>query len=178
MILPLVVARLGITDIYFGTNSDPENEEELLTNFKFHRGERTITWEEYTKARDEYFIELSMPNLRDYRNKLLIESDWVMTPDNQATLVNLQEWLDYRQALRDLPQSSIQFIWKNGVLDFESMNIPKAPAIVRKTAEPSETDILRKRLADLEAIIAQLISSSQQSSEPTSTSQQSSESTP
>ena len=133
MILPIVVGRLGITDIYFASNSDPENEEELQNNFRFHRGERTITWEEYTKARDEYFAELALPKLREYRDKLLAQCDWVMTTDNQATLANLQEWIDYRQVLRDLPQSSIQYVWKNGSLDFEAMAIPQKPAVVRKS---------------------------------------------
>ena len=39
--------------------------------------------------------------LRMQRNQLLLESDFFNFPD--ACVANVQDWLDYRQALRDLP---------------------------------------------------------------------------
>lgn len=42
--------------------------------------------------------------LRKKRNKLLEESDWVQTLMITDMCANLNEWLDYRQALRDFPE--------------------------------------------------------------------------
>jgi hypothetical protein len=45
------------------------------------------------------------PQLIEYRNKLLGESDIVFLPDNYSKLSEEKkvEWVEYRQALRDLP---------------------------------------------------------------------------
>jgi len=55
------------------------------------------TW----KMKREY-IE---PSIIEIRNKLLLESDISMLPDNYAKLSDEEkkEWANYRQALRDLP---------------------------------------------------------------------------
>ena len=50
--------------------------------------------------------------IRAQRNQLLKESDWVMFSDVNVT--NKQAWLNYRQALRDVPQNFTNFedvIW-------------------------------------------------------------------
>ena len=49
--------------------------------------------------------------IREQRNKLLSESDWTQIPD---CTVNKQSWLDYRNALRNLPQnfnSPFDVVW-------------------------------------------------------------------
>jgi len=58
--------------------------------------------------------EIFLENLRQHRNQLLLESDWRATvdypnPDKQA-------WLDYRQALRDLPATVDPQLDENGQL--------------------------------------------------------------
>lgn len=40
---------------------------------------------------------------RDYRNWLLISSDWTQLPDAPFTDAQKYAWADYRQQLRDLP---------------------------------------------------------------------------
>ena len=40
-------------------------------------------------------------NVRFQRNQLLLESDFFNFPD--ACIANVQDWLDYRQELRDVP---------------------------------------------------------------------------
>ena len=45
--------------------------------------------------------------IREYRNKLLRDSDWVVLSDVRMEQKDKQVWLEYRQKLRDLPQ-----IWK------------------------------------------------------------------
>ncbi len=42
--------------------------------------------------------------IREKRNKLLAESDWVMLPDAPLSEEQRLEWMRYRQALRDLPR--------------------------------------------------------------------------
>lgn len=42
--------------------------------------------------------------LRNKRNKLLKESDWVQTLLITGMCSNIEEWLEYRQALRDFPE--------------------------------------------------------------------------
>lgn len=39
------------------------------------------------------------------RNLLLAESDWTQSPDVSLTLAEKTSWSDYRQALRDIPQT-------------------------------------------------------------------------
>ena len=57
------------------------------------------------------------------RDIALKDSDWVLTYDNVQTLANLEEWINYRQKLRDL------FL---NISDIYSMKIPLAPRVLRK----------------------------------------------
>jgi hypothetical protein len=68
--------------------------------------------------------------LRKERNNQLLKTDWIMTVDNFQTLANKEEWLAYRQTLRDLPSNPPPFKWKNGDLDVEQM-FPTQPKIIR-----------------------------------------------
>jgi hypothetical protein len=45
-------------------------------------------------------------NLRSKRNKILRESDWIDLPNSSMSDTAKQDWLTYRQALRDLPSST------------------------------------------------------------------------
>ena len=51
-------------------------------------------------------LEAAQPlkELREERNDLLMETDYIMVSDYPHT--DKQAWLDYRQALRDLPQTA------------------------------------------------------------------------
>jgi hypothetical protein len=49
-------------------------------------------------------IILGWDNLRIERNNLLAETDWTQVPDAQ---VDAPVWAEYRQALRDLPQNTV-----------------------------------------------------------------------
>ena len=62
-------------------------------------GENT-NWEERFNIVDGSNIVWG--RIREQRNKLLSESDWTQIPD---CTVNKQAWLDYRNALRNLPQN-------------------------------------------------------------------------
>jgi len=48
-------------------------------------------------------VPTTMDSVRAKRNALLKDSDWVALKD--VSVANEQAWLDYRKALRDLPQT-------------------------------------------------------------------------
>ena len=63
--------------------------------------------EEFIKKVNERNVYYQMKELRRKRDKLLIESDWTQSRD--LTLTNDEEWIKYRQDLRDLPQTTTDF---------------------------------------------------------------------
>jgi hypothetical protein len=52
--------------------------------------------------------------IRDKRNYLLKRCDWVLLEGSSVTDDKKQEWIEHRQALRNLPQQYIN----NGVVDW------------------------------------------------------------
>lgn len=72
-------------------------------------GEVTIrVWtQEEIDARKERLRPMMWNNIREQRNKLLQESDIKLLPDIWAALTEEKrnEWIAYRQALRDLPST-------------------------------------------------------------------------
>ena len=61
--------------------------------------------------------------LRIERNKKIAETDWRMLPDHTPS----DEWINYRQALRDLPASASPKLDSSGELDFSSFTWPTEP---------------------------------------------------
>jgi len=58
------------------------------------------------KARyEQYDIEQAWPNVRSKRNVLLKQCDWVMLEGVPISDEKKQEWVEYRKALRDIPQN-------------------------------------------------------------------------
>lgn len=47
-------------------------------------------------------VAIAGTRVRQERDRLLAETDWMVTPDRQPS----QAVIDYRQALRDVPQQS------------------------------------------------------------------------
>ena len=52
---------------------------------------------------DEEKIEQLKNFMREERDKRLLECDWTQTLDNKLSDDKKNEWMIYRQALRDLP---------------------------------------------------------------------------
>lgn len=44
--------------------------------------------------------------IREARNVLLKNSDWTQVPDSPLSPEKKQQWAEYRQALRDLPETA------------------------------------------------------------------------
>ena len=62
--------------------------------------------------------------LRIERNKKIAETDWRMLPDQTPS----DDWINYRQALRDLPASASPKLNSNYELDFSSFTWPTEPS--------------------------------------------------
>lgn len=61
-------------------------------------------------------IESEKSKIRERRTALLAQSDWVMFPDSPVTGSLLEQWMEYRQALRDILSEQVgktfnQIIW-------------------------------------------------------------------
>ena len=61
--------------------------------------------------------------LRIERDKKIAETDWRVLPDQTPT----DDWINYRQALRDLPASASPKLDSNYELDFSSFTWPTEP---------------------------------------------------
>jgi len=75
----------------------------------------TLVWLDDTISKpteeelESLWIELLKDDMRKERNKLLKDSDYRVLPDYPA--VNKEEWVSYRQELRNLPS-----VWVEGTL--------------------------------------------------------------
>lgn len=124
-----VLHELGATQVFkVNEMEDPSTEEEF--NLLQYESPVQITWQQYREKYPEIEKRIGIQSLRLHRNTLLAKSDWVMTVDSFQTLANKNEWIAYRQLLRDLPANPPQFIWKNGDIDVQQM-FPTEPIIVR-----------------------------------------------
>ena len=59
-----------------------------------------------SKATDAQIIAHKWQNIRDQRNLLLNQSDWVVTRASDTGVAVSDDWKTYRQALRDVPTQS------------------------------------------------------------------------
>ena len=51
-------------------------------------------------------LERASESVRNQRDRLLTETDWVAVKHNELGTPIPQEWLDYRQALRDITEQT------------------------------------------------------------------------
>lgn len=128
-----ILSTIGINSVGCIQTTDPETEEEFKQNFICD-----ATWEEYVVAREKYFRILGERRIRQHRDRLLVETDWVESNYSQSTIANLEEWNTYRQYLRDLPSQIDKLKWIRGMPDFSSLNIPSLPKTIRKGASSVE----------------------------------------
>ncbi len=108
---------------------DPTSEEEYLKIL--YDAPQQYTWEEYQAAIEPAKNSKGLALLRMYRNGCLQLSDYIMTIDFSKKLSNLEEWISYRQALRDYTNTPITYIWSvpYDSLDFSAMNFPQKPSL-------------------------------------------------
>lgn len=67
-------------------------------------GDEFIEWDviELTPEEQAQFLDLATQSATGERNHWLMMSDWIFTPDSSPE--DMDAWLEYRQALRDLPE--------------------------------------------------------------------------
>tara|TARA_B100000131_G_C17866345_1_gene512325 strand:- start:98 stop:493 length:396 start_codon:yes stop_codon:yes gene_type:complete len=67
--------------------------------------------------------------LREARNILLAESDWVVVKAQETGTEIPKEWKEYRQALRDLPYTANPKLDDSYYLDPTSFTMPTKPSL-------------------------------------------------
>ena len=133
------IAALGVKG--FSLEDTPTNEEEFNKWFKKAVGVDSVsesaimssdpstfgvTWDQIKAKHEELIAIEPMRLLREERNILLAQSDWMANSDVTMS----DEWKTYRQALRDLPsKSSISpKLNSNDDLDMSSVTWPTPPS--------------------------------------------------
>lgn len=125
-----VLQYLGATEVVNITeNNDPTTESEFSA--LCFKSTVPITWEMYQSAYPIVEQTIGIKLLRIERSRLLSKTDWIMTVDNAESLANKNDWVAYRQALRDLPENPPLFVWNGPQLNFSQMNMPIEPPIIR-----------------------------------------------
>lgn len=105
-----------------------ECETNCVTCVLFDEGDSLITLD-MLKAKQPELIDIQrFEVLREYRNTLLKETDYLFTSDYPHTSeMSKENWKMYRQTLRDLPQTQNPQIKEDGTLDVESIVLPEKP---------------------------------------------------
>jgi len=136
------IAALGVQG--FSLEDTPTNEEEFNKWFKKAVGVDPVsesaimssdpstfgvTWDQIKEKHEELIAIEPMRLLREERNILLTQSDWMANSDVTMS----DEWKTYRQALRDLPKTHpVNYgdpkLDSNGNLDMSSITWPTPPS--------------------------------------------------
>ena len=70
----------------------------------------------------------AMRLLREVRNQLLSETDWMIAKSTETGVAMSNDWKTYRQALRDLPANSSPSLDEYYELNFSSVTWPTEPS--------------------------------------------------
>jgi len=129
-----VLHKFGIFSVGCKEMCEPQSMQELTEKYVFEMPTPPFTWEEYCVKRGEVHLSRAILYIRIKREKELTATDWVETPRNQETLANLDEWLAYRQALRDIPNTLTlsDVTWNNGRLLCPPYDSLTRPQVIRK----------------------------------------------
>jgi len=103
---------LGI-NCNFCVDADVTTEEHYLRTYRdFTDQNRFFEWSVVWAKMQELQAAEPLRQLREQRNQLLQQTDWMAVSDRTMT----QAQIDYRQALRDLPQTADPQLDENGQL--------------------------------------------------------------
>jgi hypothetical protein len=121
--------------ILLGANEVPLDQEDPQTEAEFqqlrYKSSVVISWADYQSKYNEVLQSTALKQLRAERNRRIAKTDWIMTVDSAETLANKNDWVAYRQALRDLPENPPAFVWDGTALSFSNMNMPVEPPVIR-----------------------------------------------
>ena len=132
-ILKFISYSIKLLFIHDNDLKEPTNEREFLTiieNINTKNTDREgfpiqLRWEDYQAFLITNTNSDAIKATKAKRDQLLKDSDWVLTYDNAMSLANLDAWVAYRQALRDLMAAA------RGSPN--SVVFPEKPPIIRKT---------------------------------------------
>ena len=132
MLTRVVFLQLGIEEIHLnGLTHDPTTEEEF--DVITYDSQTRVTWDDFLAFFTSIRTQTMLYALRMFRDEELKHTDWVMTYDNTQTLQNIDEWIVYRQYLRDLPTVTLEYKYTSeNTPDVLNMDIPKRPNVIRK----------------------------------------------
>ena len=85
------------------------------------------TEDEVNKKIDELKAAEPMNLLREERDRLIAQSDWMIVRAKETSTNIPAAWKTYRQALRDLPASADPKLDSEGLLDMTSVTWPSKP---------------------------------------------------
>ena len=88
------------------------------------------TWDIINAKMEELYAQEPMKQLRQERDRRLTACDYVVVKSIETGGPVSQEWLDYRQALRDLPNNSSPQCWPTYQLKLDSIGWPTPPGEV------------------------------------------------
>ena len=83
---------------------DPYTQRIELSQEEVGAPEHTWKVVDLTEFEQEEYLEIAEDSSRYQRDQMLLESDFVHLPD--AQVMNVDEWISYRQELRDVPAQS------------------------------------------------------------------------
>lgn len=109
--------------------SDPTTEEEFQ-KIQYEPSSLQISWSDYKIAYEAQKKKVGDIQLRRYRNMLLSNCDWIMTSDVFSKIQNKEEWITYRQALRDLPDNVTSYEWRDDRIDISKISLPTKPSVI------------------------------------------------
>ena len=115
---------LGLTIMSYGLGSFPHYENDSATGLPIFSDDSVVSTAEFAKRFEEQRIKYPLYKLRIERNELLKKSDWTQGKD--IVLANNEEWITYRQALRDLP-ANIAEIYIDDNEKVMNVEMPLAP---------------------------------------------------
>lgn len=130
----ITLLYLGATEIRNANQvNDPISEEEFkLIDFV---APNVITWTDYQNGITPALNNQGMKLIKFERNARLQRTDYVMTVDFFNSLRNRDDWINYRQALRDFPEQIKTIVWiiPGQTIDWDATGFPKEPPIIKYT---------------------------------------------
>jgi hypothetical protein len=106
-----IFAQYGVVRVFFSTQPEITYAQNIQEGIPVFDGERwNQTWIVVNFSEEElaYRSLQKAEEIRAARNEELLKTDWTMLSD--APIENLQIWINYRQALRDVTKQ-IGFPW-------------------------------------------------------------------
>ena len=126
---PEGACKVGETDATRIHITEEVSDVSLWMRTHYWKNEAWVTREDkdstyYTWTNEAWIFDSTkfMREVRVLRNNKLMESDWTQAADSPLTEASIDEWVIYRQALRDVPTNN------SSATDTDEVSWPTAPS--------------------------------------------------